>query len=78
MKYNKKQKESIKILNNLIKLDRSGEYKGGAIANLIGNAMQNKDVQDVLKFYKIITSEENKNLRRAIISIPLIYFSLKI
>ena len=73
----KKQKESIKIIDNLLK-ENNEKCKGGAIANIIGNAMQNKDVQDVLKFYKIIMSEENKNLRRAIISIPLIYFSLKL
>jgi hypothetical protein len=77
MKYNKKQKESIKIIDNLLK-ENNGKCKGGAMANLIGNVSKNKDLQDVLKFYKIISSEENRNLRRAIISIPLIYFSLKL
>jgi hypothetical protein len=77
MKYNKKQKESIKIINELVKKDH-GKCKGGAMANVIGNFTQNKDMQDMLKFYKIITSNENRNLRRAIISIPIIYFSLKL
>jgi hypothetical protein len=73
----KKQKESMKIIDNLLK-QNNGKCKGGAMANLIGNFAQNKDLQEVLKFYKIIMREENKNIRRAIISIPLIYFSLKL
>jgi hypothetical protein len=45
MKYNKKQLNTIKIIDNLLKQHHNGKYKGGDITNVIGNDISSKDMK---------------------------------
>jgi hypothetical protein len=89
MKYNKKQKESIKIIDKLVKKN-NGKCKGGAGAlftqgkNLLENFDKGNPIQVaqqmmslLINFKNFLNDKENKNFRNALLSLPYAFSVLK-
>ena len=89
MKYNKKQKESIKIIDKLVKKN-NGKCEGGAGAlftqgkNLLENFDKGNPIQVaqqmislLINLKNFLNDKENKNFRNALLSLPYVFSVLK-